>query len=492
MFRNSQHIIKKSNNKRRVYFLFGVPLESLYQAIAADLSRHYGFTEFCGLVWGRSQLCFLDKREVNWSRVEIISDHIRQTLPSVKLDLDYLRSAEQKYGMPNFGLMICSDRWFGKKPYQWILRFLQMSIQLVERMYEETQPDIVVIDPVADLMSYLHYAIAVKKNIPCYSMSSGRILDRFALCNNPYQLWQRVDELFKRKLQHLLIPEELARAEMFLKKFQQEKNYKLINQSNYLSLNFVKHQILGIARSIKNYLADPFNPIPLRPPQLIAAKFNRIIRLVMIQIFHYFEKPVAGEKYILYPLHFEPEAATLILAPYFTDQLSLIENISRSLPVGYKLYVKEHPVSVGRRSFFYYNRIRCLYNVRLIHPSSEVPSLIKNAAAVATISGTIGWEALLLGKTVITFGQVCYNSYPLVVQARLQPMEKWPEMFLGALKNNESYNKELLLKYISAVLEGTFPGIVGDAINSPKVLESENIRKICDALALVLGISGKE
>jgi len=99
---------------------------------------------------------------------------------------------------------------------------------------------------------------------------------------------------------------------------------------------------------------------------------------------------------------------------------------------------------------------------------------------------------LLLEKPVITFGQVCYNSYPLVIQARLQPVEKWPEIFLKVLKNNKSNNRELLLKYVSAILDGTFPGIVGNSVALPQILEPENIKKVCDALVTVLKDSEKE
>ena len=31
-------------------------------------------------------------------------------------------------------------------------------------------------------------------------------------------------------------------------------------------------------------------------------------------------------------------------APFFTNQLELVRNTAKSLPIGYKLYVKEHPI----------------------------------------------------------------------------------------------------------------------------------------------------
>ena len=51
----------------------------------------------------------------------------------------------------------------------------------------------------------------------------------------------------------------------------------------------------------------------------------------------------SDEKYVYFPLQFEPERTILISAPYYTNQLELIKNIARSIPVDYFLYVKEHP-----------------------------------------------------------------------------------------------------------------------------------------------------
>ena len=56
--------------------------------------------------------------------------------------------------------------------------------------------------------------------------------------------------------------------------------------------------------------------------------------------------------------------------------------------------------------------MRAIPNLRYV--SYEVPSfdLIRKSAFVATIAGTAGWEAALLGKGVIHFGVAWYSSLP--------------------------------------------------------------------------------
>jgi len=119
---------------------------------------------------------------------------------------------------------------------------------------------------------------------------------------------------------------------------------------------------------------------------------------------------MTDERYVLYPIHFQPEASTLVQAPYYLDQAVLIEDISKSLPVGYQLYVKEHVSNRGRRPLAFYKRLRETFGVRLLGPYEDTWTLIRDAAAVAVITGTVGWEGLLFGKPVVTFGDVFYNE----------------------------------------------------------------------------------
>ena len=120
------------------------------------------------------------------------------------------------------------------------------------------------------------------------------------------------------------------------------------------------------------------------------------------------------EEFAYFPLHLEPEMSLLLLAPRWTDQLNVIKQVAESLPLSFRLYVKEHPAMVGFRTRAYYRELKKIPNVRLIHPNHDSHAIIQDARLIATITGTVGWEAALLGKPVITFGNVYYNALPTV------------------------------------------------------------------------------
>ena len=77
------------------------------------------------------------------------------------------------------------------------------------------------------------------------------------------------------------------------------------------------------------------------------------------------------EKFIYFPLAVEPERNLLIGTPYYTNQLENIRQIVKSLPIDYKLYVKETPSQITRhwRRISEYKDMMSIPNVRLLHPS---------------------------------------------------------------------------------------------------------------------------
>jgi hypothetical protein len=119
---------------------------------------------------------------------------------------------------------------------------------------------------------------------------------------------------------------------------------------------------------------------------------------------------------VYYPLHTEPETALQALSPEYFYQLSCIAALSRDLPAGVRLAVKETYAGVGRRPTDFYAQIREFKNVVMIRMMELGPEVIQRADAVATITGTGGFEAAVMGKPVLTFGRHnIYNFLPHVL-----------------------------------------------------------------------------
>ena len=66
--------------------------------------------------------------------------------------------------------------------------------------------------------------------------------------------------------------------------------------------------------------------------------------------------------------------STLVQGIWSSNQISLIEDISKSLPIGYSLVIKEHPWGRGNRPTWQYKHLEKFYNVFFC----DLPSKIYN------------------------------------------------------------------------------------------------------------------
>lgn len=132
------------------------------------------------------------------------------------------------------------------------------------------------------------------------------------------------------------------------------------------------------------------------------------------------EMPREGEKYIYFALHYQPEATSNPLGGgAYTDQIFPLRILARSLPKDICIYVKAHPAQL---SFFggisYYQDILRLPQVRVMKMECSTYELIKNAFAVASLTGTACWESQFYGVPAILFGYSYKNASPLAYHVR--------------------------------------------------------------------------
>jgi capsular polysaccharide biosynthesis protein len=92
-----------------------------------------------------------------------------------------------------------------------------------------------------------------------------------------------------------------------------------------------------------------------------------------------------------------------------------VEQVAAALPHGYELVVKEHPMSIGRNPLRALSRLRRIPNVRLVPPHTSSHQLVDASEAVVVISSTVGLEALLYGKPVLTLGRPFYAGAGVTV-----------------------------------------------------------------------------
>ncbi len=113
---------------------------------------------------------------------------------------------------------------------------------------------------------------------------------------------------------------------------------------------------------------------------------------------------LGGNPFLYFPLHYEPEASTMVAAPFITNQLALVESLAKAVPAGWRVAVKEHLPMLGRRPSGFYRRLADMPKVMPISPFESSFRCIEAAQVTAVITGTAGLEAMLLGRPAVFFG----------------------------------------------------------------------------------------
>ena len=120
------------------------------------------------------------------------------------------------------------------------------------------------------------------------------------------------------------------------------------------------------------------------------------------------------KKYVYFPLHKQPEQVTSIWGGIYVDQVLAIERLSKIIPNDWLIYVKENPKQKGAyRDHLFFERLKLIPNLFFLSREADTFELTKNSQFVATIVGTVGWEAITGGKNVLFFGWgTWYKSLP--------------------------------------------------------------------------------
>ena len=125
------------------------------------------------------------------------------------------------------------------------------------------------------------------------------------------------------------------------------------------------------------------------------------------------KKPNLEEPFVYLPLHLQPERTTMPEGLYFDNQILMIRMLAAGLPDGWKIIVKEHPRQMVKydmrsrhaRSTYEYHSISKIENVIIVPVKDSHDQLVNKCKLTATISGSVSWEGLLIGKPSLIFSE---------------------------------------------------------------------------------------
>lgn len=475
----------------KAYVYFSVH-EELFQRVAERLAPH-GVDSFSGFTWSRHQAKAIAGCGVTIDPMVVFT---RDLLPGADdgkpPDLAWLEQRERELGISIQRMLSAERHLLQGRTYEQIMRMAEVALREIAAAYDRIRPDFVLADDVSCFHSYVHYVLARERGIPYWRVSSGRLNYRIAVYSEGFQRSEQVEAAYREIRSRGLSDAERQQAEQFVDEFRQRPTRPTGMATRAKQVGIDRADLGTFKTALRLFLGDRDNPTAIPPHRVIRQRLERIVRVRMTTLRGLFEQPVPGERFVLYPIHFQPEASTLVQAPLYLDQVALLEDIAKSLPAGHRLYVKEHLSNRGRRPLSFYEAIRKIPSVRLLGPDANTWELIANASAIAVITGTMGWEGLLFDKPVVAFGDVFYNILPHVYRGDELPKDRWYELFQRAITSHKP-DRQALLAYVAALHRGTYPGFLRNPRTFPEVMADENVTNIVNAIVDAVGLhAGRE
>jgi hypothetical protein len=364
--------------------------------------------------------------------------------PTEKIDADLLASLEVN-GAPTIHNMILSDCVVSKLPYSDALGYATFIARRLTDVYREVQPTVIIGD-FDSVHGSMGYAVAKQMSIPWFAPQFSPLPSGYvAFCSDMSP--GSVVTLEAGRHERLL-----DFAERLLEEFKERRTQaSAFIPPNLLSPRFIIRQIPAQVAAYVTTFKRRRKRAWLRYTETpgshsIASRVREGIRvrrnLLRLRNRKLVAEPPLDTGFAFFGLHMQPEASVDVWAPFFSNQIRVVELLSRSLPPTHKLLVKLHKSDVPNYSPEYIAALEKFPGVEVVSPYADTHQFILRADLVFTIQGTMGLEAALLGKPVVIFGNILGSLFPNVTM--VGKSSDLPALVRAKLKNSPPSRSEVV------------------------------------------------
>lgn len=446
---------------------------------------------------------FLELEDVELFDSKKISKYYSTIVNTDKIiDKKFLEEIEKKYThFLGINEQVLSSQLFSRvyhwrNYYEYVsysqqLNWLILNYKNIIDIINKFQPDMVLDDGQSELARTILLEVCWEKHIPYICLEHTRF-DSYQIPN--FSLGHTVDSYFLDAFNRNLNDEKAL--EKYCQIVRDWRNSKTIMTVENLRF-FRNESLLNSLKSLYGHAVYYFDE-DIKAGNRKLKKTNSIIYPNSIELMKYFTRieywkhklskknkyfriPQSEDIYVYMPLHLIPESTTFTKATQFINELATIEAVSKSLPAGWWLYVKEHHAMIGERGREFYYRVNKLPNVKMVQFNyyNDPKPWIINSKGVITISGTTAYEAAMLNIPSIVFADVPFQLIEGVY--RLHSYEELRKTFILFKKKYDNINS--CAAYIKAVeecgenIDITFLYEQGEKIHNHKISMNDEYKE---------------
>ncbi len=356
---------------------------------------------------------------------------IYQKMGTEALDYVEIERIEKEYGSSGIELwnMIYSERYLTPHTHpetynhpkyspEEKLLYVQICFQVVEEYFEKNRPNFVldfadasivrlVIDKVAEKRG-VRYIIPYHTLVSNFKCLTVRVIPNFEDIQKEYlyilknKSTVKFGDSFLKDFKNKKIKKAYSVREPEVESFSFASAIRGFFQRNKFRTNQVLRELSLRKKAKKNTeIKYNFNLYKDLFTITILRKVLFFLRKVSIRLNNPFISKLPTQPFVFMTLHVQPETSNSLLSPFFVDQLHTVRQVSASLPLGWKLVVKPNRLMIGKESVSMYRKMNRLPNVCVISPNLDTYDCIQRSIGVFSITGTSGFEAVMLGKKVV-------------------------------------------------------------------------------------------
>ncbi len=353
---------------------------------------------------------------------------------------------------------------------------------------EEFRPDAIIfpISP-ANNYNYLLYSLAKLSGIKTIMFSDTPVSDRTFVHFDPWEPSPKLSQILQQNQGKQFSLNELSPdlQTYYLKQTGKDTEeakpwYLKLDRRRYLGFN-------NFRRKLKIFGKNLISPRLF----VLAYRFfaSRLGPNAWKEYREYQVRPDYQRKFVYIPLQYQPERTTVPLGEIFADLIFMIETVAATLPEQWIVYVKEHPVQWWRqgrkyspfRYRGYYEKIARIPKVFLVPIETDNYELIDRSQAVATVTGTPGWEAILRRKPAVIFGYPWYRDCPLVF--KVEDVATCRAAF-EKIRNGFKIKAQAVINFLKSFDDATIHCSVDDPFNTDisQLTTGQRLRNLSEAI----------
>ncbi len=353
------------------------------------------------------------------------------------------------------------------------------TLDALDRLIDRMAPDAIVTFVPATYGDYLLALIAKARDIRYLQLRSTKVKNLVTFADGLGAISNHIASRYRSNIESGTgYPHEVAASEFIARATERPIDYEGTVVRSRLPLS--SRLVTGVAKlagALRNHFA-PLNGEVAKDNHVPPA-MGTYLHGVLLQTWHRYDaiKAMRGRMltlaqaqetpYLFYPLHSEPEIALSVYGRDHQNQIETLRRLGQSLPLRWRLVVKEHPRGMGYRTAGYYRCLLEIPNLWFADPESRPFYWVEQAQAVATVSGFVGFEALMIGRPVLVLGDVAFSILPRHMVRKIEALSDFSGQLEDLLKTF-CRDEAALCAFVAACMEeGVAVNLYSDLLAKP-------------------------